>query len=458
MASSSECDSEPISKELQQCQLCSASLEDQVLTTDCCSNQVCESCSESTHEGVNQCALCNNSEPVNGIIDKEFQRLMDEQIVNCSQKEHGCSWVGKQIDLNSHLDNEEEGCQYVLTPCLECEKKVYRSKLKQHTDEECQLRPYSCKFCDNYTSTFEDVTAQHYFECPDFVLPCPNQCTDKKFKRRELDDHLLTVCPNEVVPCTFSEMGCTKTMKRSDLQQHLEANILNHQLILCGAFKEMKIENDMLRKDHEELKVLKNAQDTSEYWINGCRRMAEGIRETHWREYLTSLAVFSTNIPEPVCPVIFKWSNYERMLDKSRDKGKFYYFRPFYTHSGGYKMQLRIYPSGVDHGRGTHISLYCHIMKGENDDNLKWPFEGTIEVTMLNQVENDKHHSQEIWELQCLPYDVIRQPESYQIRNESGWGKAQFVSLSEVTSFSPHKQYLMNDSLYFKVTATTTTP
>ena len=107
------------------------------------------------------------------------------------------------------------------------------------------------------------------------------------------------------------------------------------------------------------------------------------------------------------------------------------------------------------------LARFCNynnnnIMKGENDDKLKWPFEGTIEVLMLNQVENDKHFGQEIWELQSLPYDVIRQPDSYQIRNESGWGKAQFVSLSEVMSFSPHKQCLMNDALYFKVTATIT--
>ena len=59
-------------------------------------------------------------------------------------------------------------------------------------------------------------------------MPCPNQCINEKFKRGELDEHLLTMCPNEVVPCTFSEMGCTEKMKRSDLQKHIKANILQH--------------------------------------------------------------------------------------------------------------------------------------------------------------------------------------------------------------------------------------
>ena len=447
MASSNDCDSESSLKELGQSPHCSETLED-YFVTKCCSNHVGES---TTQENVSHRPICK-PKPVNEAVDKEFQRIIDEQIVQYSQKDHGCSWVGKGM---RHLNNNAEECH--LIPCLKCEKKVYHNKLKQHIDEECQLRPYACEFCNKYSSTYDNVITQHYFECPDFLMPCPNQCTDVKFKRSNLDEHLLTECPDEIVSCRFSEMGCKDKMKRSELQQHMEDSVLQHQLLMCDAFKEIKKENEQLRRDQEELAALKSAQDTPGYWINGCKRMAEGIKETHWREYLTSLAVFSTNIPEPICPIIFKWSNYERMLNKSKEKGKFYYFRPFYTHSEGYKMQLRIYPSGVDHGKDTHISLYCHIMKGENDDKLKWPFEGTVEVLMLNQVEDDKHYGQEIWELQSLPFDVIRQPDSFQIRNESGWGKAQFVALTEVTSFSPLKQYLMNDCLYFKVTCNTTT-
>ena len=67
--------------------------------------------------------LCK-SEPVNETIDKEFQHLIDEQIMHCSQKEHGCSWEGKQVDLKDHLNSsDKEGCQYILTPCLECKRR-----------------------------------------------------------------------------------------------------------------------------------------------------------------------------------------------------------------------------------------------------------------------------------------------------------------------------------------------
>ena len=88
--------------------------------------------------------------------------------------------------------------------------------------------------------------------------------------------------------------------------------------------------------------------------------MAEGVMKTHWREYLFSLAVVSTNIPEPVCPVILKWTDYEAIKHKAKGgKDLFYYMRPFYTYLGGYRMQLRVYPNGTDY---TKILTYLYIV------------------------------------------------------------------------------------------------
>ena len=35
-------------------------------------------------------------------------------------------------------------------------------------------------------------------------------------------------------------------------------------------------------------------------------------------------------------------------------------------------------------------------MKGDNDNNLKWPFKGTIKVSLLNQLEDGQHCTDEI--------------------------------------------------------------
>ena len=61
---------------------------------------------------------------------------------------------------------------------------------------------------------------------------------------------------------------------------------------------------------------------------------------------------------------------------------------PYYTHIGGYKFCLEVYPNGDGSGKGTHLSVYVRLMDGEHDDDeLEWPFEGWITFELLNQKE-----------------------------------------------------------------------
>ena len=43
------------------------------------------------------------------------------------------------------------------------------------------------------------------------------------------------------------------------------------------------------------------------------------------------------------------------------------------------------------------MSVYVNLMGGDNDDNLKWPFKGTIKVSLLNQLEDGQHHTRQLW-------------------------------------------------------------
>ena len=37
---------------------------------------------------------------------------------------------------------------------------------------------------------------------------------------------------------------------------------------------------------------------------------------------------------------------------------------PFYTGPGGYKMYIRVRPSGQGSGAGTHVAVLVHLMRG----------------------------------------------------------------------------------------------
>ena len=439
--------------------------------TACCGNHLCEACVKATKEKSNQCPFCNE-EPISGITDKKFQRQINELQVYCLQKKCDCLWVGALGKLSEHLEgNKIYGeCKFVLVSCpLSCGKQIFRCELEEHLSEDCPLRTCVCEYC-GYSSTYKDITTIHYPECPNYPTVCPNSCSERKLKRSSLDRHLLD-CPDQVVSCSFDEMGCEERMKRQCLQHHIEANVIQHQLMICDAFKKVKKENDALKDDikvlqqkNEELQrndvVIKSAQSRMDHSTIGfVLKMAEGITTHQWKEYFTSLATVSTNDPNPVSPVIIKWPDYREVKQIAKDTitssesiarfgaMKYYYTRPFYTHHNGYKMQLRVYPCEDN----KNISVYCHLMKGEHDNHLKWPYKGTVTIILLNQLEDTQHFTRSLYMGNSA--DTVKRPDSDAIRNDIGYGYPEFLSLSEVESSTAHRRYLMNDTLYFKINA-----
>jgi len=265
-------------------------------------------------------------------------------------------------------------------------------------------------------------------------------------------------------------MGCEEKIKRQCLQQHIEANVMQHQLMICTAFKNVKKENEalkddikMLKQTNEELQKnnvsLKNAKNMRDHTIIGfVLKMDEAIATHRWKDYFSSLATVSTDTPNPVTPVIIKWPDYCEVKQLVKSRKRFgdptsYFTRPFYTHCNGYKMQLNVHPCKEN----KNISMYFHLMRGENDDHLRWPYKGTITISLLNQLRDSGHCTRTMHlEDSVTQVNVVKKPGSDQIRN-SGWGYPEFISLSAVESSTAHKQYLMNDTLYFKISTTVVT-
>ena len=58
---------------------------------------------------------------------------------------------------------------------------------------------------------------------------------------------------------------------------------------------------------------------------------------------------------------------------------------PFLTSSHGYRMCLRMYLNGDGEGKGTHVSLFLVLMKGEHDSILPWPFTRKVTLALIHQ-------------------------------------------------------------------------
>ena len=66
------------------------------------------------------------------------------------------------------------------------------------------------------------------------------------------------------------------------------------------------------------------------------------------------------------------------------------YSPPFYTGRNGYKMCITAYLNGDGTGKGTHLSIFFVLMKGEYDPLLQWPFESKVSLILVNQ-DHMKH-------------------------------------------------------------------
>ncbi|XP_064600729.1 TNF receptor-associated factor 3-like [Liolophura sinensis] len=61
------------------------------------------------------------------------------------------------------------------------------------------------------------------------------------------------------------------------------------------------------------------------------------------------------------------------------------YSQPFYMHRFSYKMCARVYLNGDGVGKGSHMSLFFVVMRGEFDALLEWPFHKRVNLMLLDQ-------------------------------------------------------------------------
>jgi len=80
---------------------------------------------------------------------------------------------------------------------------------------------------------------------------------------------------------------------------------------------------------------------------------------------------------------------YLRMTDFTEFKAakKVWHSPPFYTDNKGYKMCLSV----STHHNTSYVSIQLSLMRGEHDNQLHWPFKGTLQLQMMNQRSNDNH-------------------------------------------------------------------
>ena len=281
------------------------------------------------------------------------------------------------------------------TPCSnKCKENneiqmILRKDLEIHLTEQCVNRDYTCKHCGK-KDTFTNITGIHDDLCEKKVLPCPNGYCPKAMQRAKIEQHLENDCEYTVISCKYEGIGCDMKMKRKDMGAH---------------------EQDDKAHLHQALNTVVKLRDR-----------------------LQSVATITSMQKKSV---VFKITNYEKKKKNNEEVSS----QSFYSGISEYHMSIKVYSNGNDDGEGTHVSVYVHILEGDNDDNLNWPFIGSAKIELLNQLEDKNHH------LKALTFN-----QEDDIRVGSGWGYRRFIPHSQL-SHDPvnNTQYLKDDTLYFRV-------
>ena len=181
--------------------------------------------------------------------------------------------------------------------------------------------------------------------------------------------HLSTECPEELVACTYAIAGCQEVVKRNDLQRHLQDKDQHLDVVLRSYVSLTHLVRDIAFTGNRQEVETSCLPLTFKYWLQ------------------------NTPTCYPRLPWVFKMEGFQ---EKKQNDLK-WFTDPVYFDFGGYKMCLSVYANGYGAARGSHVSVFINMMRGDNDDNLKWPFKGTITVSLLNQLEDRQHYTEEVW-------------------------------------------------------------
>ncbi|KAL5497364.1 hypothetical protein EMCRGX_G013829 [Ephydatia muelleri] len=119
-----------------------------------------------------------------------------------------------------------------------------------------------------------------------------------------------------------------------------------------------------------------------------------------------------------------------------------WYSAGFYTQLGGYKMCLEVNAAGTGEWSGKYISVGLHLMKGDYDGELTFPFCGEIAIQLLDRKSNN-HVTK------SLIFDINSQKagaKTNQNMNEENCDIPDFVAVEDIK-----QTYLENNNILFRV-------
>ena len=364
---------------------------------------------------------------------RETNQKLESSALNCSQQLRETNQKLESSALNSSQQLRETN-QKLESSALNCSQQLRETNQKLESSAlNCsqQLRETNQKLESSALNCSQQLRETNQ-KLESSALNCSQQLreTNQKLESSASDCSQQLRETNQKLESSASD--CSQQLRKTnqELQNRiaeLESSVQHLQQVLGEKLKQkisdMKLQ---IQKYDKQLQDEKKDLKKQSKEIQSQRDMITALQQEDRELY------FHTGLlPYYVTP-----SNYNK---------KRIFSPQLYTHPGGYKFELLLFPKGANAGTGTEVSVAAYSVKGDYDAELKFPVKFTITVQLLNQHRNQDHYTRDI---QC---EVTREKIGSVVYNiGADWT---FILHADLEWNSEKQtQYLKDDCLRFRIT------
>ena len=280
---------------------------------------------------------------------------------------------------------------------------------------------------------------KHFTEQMENVLKENGDLKSKVIQQEERIQQLESTRQHDSLSNSASAQDSVFTKELSRRVNNEEAKIADLELL----FTEGNKFNEELQR---QISNLARGQEASNGTINQLQRQFESMSHSlALRNVMVSdLDEFARQqqVASYDGTLVWKISDFTRRRQNAiSGKEVSFYSSWFYTSRYGYKMCARIYLNGDGMGKGTHISVFFVVMRGEHDALLRWPFRQKVTFMLLDQ--NNEEHVIDAFRPDPSSSSFQRPRRESNIAS----GCPTFCSLSELNNHA----YVRDDVMFLKV-------
>uniref|UniRef100_A0A8B9SLN4 TNF receptor-associated factor n=1 Tax=Anas platyrhynchos TaxID=8839 RepID=A0A8B9SLN4_ANAPL len=415
-----------------------------------CGHRFCETCMNALLSSSSpKCTACQESI----VKDKVFKdnccrrELLALQIY-CRNENKGCK---EQLSLGQLLMHLKTDCQFeeLACPRADCKEKILRKDLPDHVEKTCKYRETTCKYCKSQVPMIM-LQKHEDTDCPCVMVSCPHKCSVKTLMRSEGTNQQIkaheassavqhvnllkewsNALENKVALLQNESLEKNKSIqtlhnqicsfeieieRQKEMLRNNESKILHLQRVIdsqAEKLKELDKEIRPFRQNWEEADSMKSSVESLQNRVTELESVdktaGQGARntsllETQLNRHDQMLSVHDIRLADMDLRfqvletasyngvLIWKIRDYKRRKQEAvMGKTLSLYSQPFYTGYFGYKMCARVYLNGDGMGKGTHLSLFFVIMRGEYDALLPWPFKQKVTLMLMDQGPSRRH-------------------------------------------------------------------